>query len=1181
ASAAAADVPGAADVGAASASAKRRSGKGKGGRGGGGGSGGGGEGSSGGGGGSGGGGSGGSGGRSGSFGGGGGGSGGSGGSGSGGSGGGRTGAPRGGSVGGQRQQQQRRSKTPSPQQLREWFAQCGASGELLRTGVAKLDLVLNSILAPMYALSASAEGDCYLCVPPDPCIEAAALGASESVLPGLAPAEALHTFTLDSGASHCFFRDTTTLTPFSAPLLVRLADPSGGPVLARSSTVLPCLAVPSASLSGLHLPSFSTNLGSTTALEDAMVTTNAPGSLRVSIYTCTGTGRHLATLTRQPRSSLYTFATKRPQVAASAQVSGSGQVAPPCSCRLLSHQTLLWHHCLGHPSLPCLRTRPFCGMRNYLGLQITRDRARRTITLTQSHMVHQVLQRFSFQFSLPQPTPLSTGHSLSAPPSDESVEPSGPYPELVGCLMYLMTCTRPDFAYPLSILARYVAPGRHRKVHWDASKRVLRYLCSTSGTGLVLGGRGLVVLTGHADASWVDDSATQRSSHGYTFSLGSGSISSQSTRSSSVLSSSCEAEMYARAMAAQELRWLTYLLTDLGEQPRSPPVLYIDNKAMIALCQEHRLEHRLKHIALRYFLARELQQPGQLRLAYVATRANTADIFTKALPPGGDWWPLLRVAATAVAAKAAAAAAATDGVAEVAAAECAAWMENERRRERVEGEQLCALGRKVRQGPATAERRHPWRHQLRLPQPKSQCSTRAAVAATSAGVTAASATTVETAAVRKGGRSGGCGGEDPLRQHHSHHLGQRSHHHHHHHRHHYQQSLHRHHLHHRYHLVVPKAVILCSWVNMEAEGSAPAGPSGSGGVRGAGEAGRGVVGGSAPTASVSTPAKDDVKAFNLEKFSGEDWASWSFSMELLLNHYGLLEVLDGELKRPANEGATKEWDRRSKDGFFLLSQCLSSNQLHHIKHLIKDIHCGPKAWKILKDVHAPSSEAMVVVLERQLHAVKINEGDAVQGAFDQLRDLYVKLSAAGLRPLGPTAAPTAATATAATTAATTAIAAPPCCATMASLRVLAFDHEGRPVQFDTWLDDLQLYLLSDSKDSVSLFDLASGAASAPPATADNSTRSQWLGRDTAARIAIRNHLPLAECAHFGTHRTVQALYNAVVAQYSSPATAALGLLLLPYLFPKLSAFATVEDLVSHLHASDSRYRAGIPAEFCL
>ncbi|CAI7834476.1 unnamed protein product [Closterium sp. NIES-53] len=179
--------------------------------------------------------------------------------------------------------------------------------------------------------------------------------------------------------------------------------------------------------------------------------------------------------------------------------------------------------------------------------------------------------------------------------------------------MYLMTCTRPDLAYPLCLLARYVAPGRHRKVHWDVAKRVLRYLCSTSGMGAVLGGRSPVVLTGHADASWFDDSAMQRSS-------------------------SCEAEIYAGAMAALELRWLTYLLTELGEQPRSPPHLYVDNKAMIALCQEHRpehrLEHRTKHIALRYFLSQELQQRGQLRLAYVATRANTADIFTKALPSG-------------------------------------------------------------------------------------------------------------------------------------------------------------------------------------------------------------------------------------------------------------------------------------------------------------------------------------------------------------------------------------------------------------------------------------------------------------------------------------------------------------------------------------------------------------------
>ncbi|CAI7810699.1 unnamed protein product [Closterium sp. NIES-53] len=100
---------------------------------------------------------------------------------------------------------------------------------------------------------------------------------------------------------------------------------------------------------------------------------------------------------------------------------------------------------------------------------------------------HGVLQLFGFRYFSPQSTALPTSHSLSAPPSDEFVEPSGLYPELVGCLMYLMTYTEPDLAYPRSIMAHYVAPERHRSEHWEAAKRVLRYLCSTSSMGLVLG----------------------------------------------------------------------------------------------------------------------------------------------------------------------------------------------------------------------------------------------------------------------------------------------------------------------------------------------------------------------------------------------------------------------------------------------------------------------------------------------------------------------------------------------------------------------------------------------------------------------------------------------------------------------------------------------------------------------
>ncbi|CAI7778836.1 unnamed protein product [Closterium sp. NIES-54] len=380
-----------------------------------------------------------------------------------------------------------RTQFPDAVELPRWH-------DLLLQNVPIFDLDFDAIRAAMYALADITEGDCYLCVPPDSGTVAAALGASVSAAPGASAAA-----TLGAGTS-----------PLS--------------VLAHSSTVLSCPAAPSGLLSGLHLPSFSTNLVSGADLQDAWVDQFTPGGQRVTHYTCSRTGRHLAMFTRRPGSSLYTLTTAPPipasgQVAASSQVfaaaSRSSPVSAPCSCRPLAQETLLWHHRLGHPSLPRLRGMASRALVSGLPRSLPPLPPGPASTCV--------------PYS-PQSTPLPTGHSLSAPPSDESVEPSGPYPELVGCLI-------------------------------------------TSGMGLVLGGRARVVLTGHADASWVDDLATQRSSQGYTFSLGSGSFSLRSTRSSSVLSSSCEAEIYAGAMAAEELRWLTYLLTDLGEAPCSPPLL--------------------------------------------------------------------------------------------------------------------------------------------------------------------------------------------------------------------------------------------------------------------------------------------------------------------------------------------------------------------------------------------------------------------------------------------------------------------------------------------------------------------------------------------------------------------------------------------------------------------------------
>ncbi|CAI7852420.1 unnamed protein product [Closterium sp. NIES-53] len=298
--------------------------------------------------------------------------------GSGGRGGGRGGAGKGGGRGASAhggggfrsgQQLPRLLDNPTPQQLREWVVQRGSSG-----GSGRCPYL-------------SDEDACYSCVPGDAGVVAIALGASESgaalsasasAVTGAsasavigasefaASAEALHTFALDSGASRCFFHDCTTLTPLAAPVLVSLANPSWGPVVARASTVLPCLAVPSGSLSGLHLPSFSTNLVSNAAFQDVWVDTFTPGGQRVAICTCSRDGRHLATFTRRPGSSLYTLTTASAQVAESGQVaapswvSASGEPAVSCSCRVLSHQTLLWHHRLGHPSIPRVRGMHSC-----------------------------------------------------------------------------------------------------------------------------------------------------------------------------------------------------------------------------------------------------------------------------------------------------------------------------------------------------------------------------------------------------------------------------------------------------------------------------------------------------------------------------------------------------------------------------------------------------------------------------------------------------------------------------------------------------------------------------------------------------------------------------------------------------------------------------------------------------
>ncbi|CAI7798098.1 unnamed protein product [Closterium sp. NIES-53] len=235
----------------------------------------------------------------------------------------------------------------------------------------------------------------------------ASVGTCVDTSPGARSVEASLSFTLDSGASHCFFRDHKTLTPLPVPVSVVLADPTSGPVTARYTTTLPCPAVPSGSLTGFHVPSFSRNLVGVRPLVSQHVGVWIEPSGETAVCVDGDTYAPLATFTTELGSGLYTLHTDpgvqrqqqqwqqqqrkqqqrqqqqrpqqqqrllplapvtspslapashqvaaSPQVAVFGQVPVSGPVAASCSCRSHAHPTVLWHHWTGHPSLPRLR----------------------------------------------------------------------------------------------------------------------------------------------------------------------------------------------------------------------------------------------------------------------------------------------------------------------------------------------------------------------------------------------------------------------------------------------------------------------------------------------------------------------------------------------------------------------------------------------------------------------------------------------------------------------------------------------------------------------------------------------------------------------------------------------------------------------------------------------------------
>ncbi|GJP78569.1 hypothetical protein CLOP_g8857 [Closterium sp. NIES-67] len=148
--------------------------------------------------------------------------------------------------------------------------------------------------------------------------------------------------------------------------------------------------------------------------------------------------------------------------------------------------------------------------------------------------------------------------------------------------------------------------------------------------------------------------------------------------------------------------------------------------------------------------------------------------------------------------------------------------------------------------------------------------------------------------------------------------------------------------------------------------------------------------------------KEVLKNFTIEKFSGDGYNDWAWKMQLYFRQIGLLKLMIGTEPRPKEMAEQADWDERSSAGYYLLSQSLELNQRHHIMHLLPEIDCGPKAWAVLKDLHAPTSVAASLMLDRELSMLRLSENEPVQPVLDKMRELYAKLAIAGITYLEQT-----------------------------------------------------------------------------------------------------------------------------------------------------------------------------------
>ena len=261
----------------------------------------------------------------------------------------------------------------------------------------------------------------------------------------------------------------------------------------------------------------------------------------------------------------------------------------------------------------------------FLGMDIKRDRQARSLSLGQSRLTTDLLEKYGMTECKPLSTPLSTAAKLTKDGEPLDTAAHG-YSQLIGSLMYLSVCTRPDISQAVGALARYMAAPT--TAHWQAAKGVLRYIAGTANFGITFQGDNLEA---YCDADYAGDLDTRRSTTGYVFTLGGGAISWSSRLQPTVAASTTEAEYMAAAYAIKEGLWLRTLLNDLGMELDTITIM-ADSQSAIKLLKNPVFSMRSKHIDVIYHFARERVTRKDVTFKYISTNKMAADALTKPLP---------------------------------------------------------------------------------------------------------------------------------------------------------------------------------------------------------------------------------------------------------------------------------------------------------------------------------------------------------------------------------------------------------------------------------------------------------------------------------------------------------------------------------------------------------------------